>query len=124
MVAEHFGITHTEAELLPLCHTTLDGTTPDGLADAARQLGLSAVITYDEPTVLAESLQRQQPLIVFLGISSASSLEIHSVVVISYEQQSVTFIDPLDGAEHSQLRSNFFAQWEAAFYVAILIGHS
>lgn len=48
MVAEYFGVPRTEAELLPLCGTTLDGTTPPGLARAARQLGLSATIAYGD----------------------------------------------------------------------------
>jgi ABC-type bacteriocin/lantibiotic exporter with double-glycine peptidase domain len=29
MAAEYLGVARTEAELLPLCGTTLDGTTPD-----------------------------------------------------------------------------------------------
>lgn len=127
MVAAYFGIIRTEAELLPLCGTTLDGTTPDGLADAARQLGLSAIITYDDPVILPESLQRQQPVIVFLGQSSPQSpfsLEIHSVVVIDCDHASVTYLDPFDGAPHSQLKDDFFTQWAAAFHVAILISHA
>ncbi len=127
MAAEYFGVTRTEAELLQLCGTTLDGTTPDGIARAARQLGLSATITYDEPAILQESLSRQQPVIVFLGIPSQqtpSNLDIHAVVVTGLDQQSITFIDPLDGAEHTQPRSGFFVHWENAFHVTILLGRS
>ncbi len=127
MAAEYFGVTRTEVELLPLCDTTLDGTTPDGIARAARQLGLSATITYDEPAILQESLSRQQPVIVFLGIPSQqtpSNLDIHAVVVTGLDQQSVTFIDPLDGAEHTQPRDDFFAHWENAFHIAILLGRA
>ena len=127
MVAAHFGVTRTEAELLPLCHTTLDGTTPDGLARAARQLALSATITYDEPAILQESLSRRQPVIVFLGIpapqtsSDLGDLDIHAVVVTGLDHKSVTFIDPIDGLEHSQERSDFFAHWQNACHIAILI---
>lgn len=120
-------MTRTEAELLPLCGTTLDGTTPDDLAHAARQLGLSATITYEEPAILEEALRRQQPVIVFLGIpalQTPASLDIHSVVVIGLDHQSVTFIDPLDGATHTQPGDDFFAHWENAFYVAILLDRS
>lgn len=127
MVAEYFGVTRTEAQLLPLCDTTLDGTTPDGIARAARQLGLSATITYDEPTILPESLSRQQPLIVFSGIPvppTPANLDLHAVVVTGLDHQSVTFIDPLDGLEHARQRSDFFAHWENAFHVAILLGRS
>lgn len=127
VVAEHFGITRTEAELLPLCDTTLDGTTPDGIARAARQLGLSATITYDEPTILQESLSRQQPVIVFLGIPSQqtpSNLDIHAVVVTGFDHLIVTFIDPLDGAEHKRPKDDFFTQWEKAFHVTILLSRS
>lgn len=127
MAASHFGITRTEAELLPLCDTTRDGTTPDGLARAARRLGLSATITYDEPTILQESLRRQQPAIAFLGIPSPSTpshLDIHAVVVTSLDHQHVTFIDPLDGLEHQRPRSDFFAHWENAFHIAILLSRA
>ena len=125
MAAEYFGVARTEAELLPLCGTTLDGTTPDGLAGAARQLGLSATITYEEPAILQESLSRQQPVIVFLGIPSQqtpSNRDIHAVVVTGLDLQNVTFIDPLDGADHKQPRDDFFTHWENAFHIAILLG--
>ncbi len=127
MAAEYHGVSRTEAELLPLCGTTLDGTTPDGIARAARQLELSAIITCDEPGILQESLIRQQPVIIFLGIPSQqnpSNQNIHAVVVTGLDHQSVTFIDPLDGAEHTQPRDDFFAHWENAFYIAILLGPS
>lgn len=51
IVAEYYGLRYSEAELLPLCQTTLDGTTPEALADAARQLGLTAKLTFDDLTV-------------------------------------------------------------------------
>lgn len=128
MAASHFGITRTEAELLPLCDTTRDGTTPDGPARAARKLGLSATITYDEPAILQESLRRQQPAIVFLGIlapATPSQLNIHAVVVTGLDYQYVTFIDPLDGGvEHQRPKSDFFAHWENAFHIAILLSHT
>ncbi len=127
MAAKSLGVARTEAELLPLCGTTLDGTTPDGIARAARQLGLSATITYDEPAILQESLSRQQPVIVFLGIPSPqtpSNLDIHAVVVTGLNRQRVTFIDPFDGAEHKQPRGGFFAHWENAFHIAILLSRS
>jgi len=127
IAAEYFGITRTEVELLPLCETTLDGTTPDGIARAARQLGLSATITYDESKILPESLRRKQPVIVFLGIpspQSPSNLDIHAVVVTGLDQQCVTFTDPFDGVEHTQPRDDFFKHWENAFHIAILLSRS
>lgn len=127
MAAEYFGVTRTEAELLPLCGTTPDGTTPDGIASAARQLGLSAIITYDEPAILQESLSRQQPVIVFLGIPSQHSpanLDIHAVVVTGLDQQNVTFIDPFDGTAHKEPGGEFFAHWENAFHITILLSRS
>lgn len=124
MVADYFGVIHTEAELLPLCGTTPDGTTPDGIAYAARKLGFRATITYDEPVILTEALNRQQPVIVFVGIPLAQtplSLEIHAVVVIGINDSTVTFLDPLDGAQHHQSKSDFYAMWDNAFHAAILI---
>jgi ABC-type bacteriocin/lantibiotic exporter with double-glycine peptidase domain len=126
MVAEYFGSPCTEAELLPLCKTTLDGTTPEDLAQAARQLGLSATITYDEPAVLPESLNREHPVIVFLGIPAAPptlTVEIHAVVVTGFDGETVTFNDPTDGQEHSQSRDEFFDNWQRAFHAAVLITH-
>jgi ABC-type bacteriocin/lantibiotic exporter with double-glycine peptidase domain len=123
MVAESLGVARTESELLPLCDTTLDGTTTDGIARAARQMGLSATITEGEPAVLQESLSRQQPVIVFLGIPSRtpSNLNIHAVVVTGLDHHRVTFIDPLDGLEHEQQSSDFLGHWENAFHTAILL---
>lgn len=126
IVAQYFGKARTEAELLPLCSTTLDGTTPEDLAHAARQLGLLATITYDEPAILLESLHRQQPLIVFLGITAAPpalTIEIHAVVVTDIDHESVTFIDPTDGQVHTQSKDDFFANWQQACHTAILITH-
>ncbi len=122
IVAEYYGIRCSEAELLPLCQTTLDGTTPEALADAARQLGLTAKLTFDDPTVLPLATHQQQPLIVYLGIPTPSSeLEIHAVVVSDLTFETVTYIDPTDGKEHSQERSIFFAHWENAFHTALII---
>ena len=125
IVAEFFGVLRIESELIPLCETTLDGTTPENLAYAARHLGLSATTTYDEPAILSESLSRQQPVIVFLGIVSPqtpANLDIHAVVVTDLSLQEISFIDPLDGLEHTLQRNVFFEQWENAFHIAILIG--
>ena len=125
IVAEYFGVLRIESELIPLCETTLDGTTPENLAYAARHLGLSATITYDEPAILSESLSRQQPVIVFVGIPSPQipeDIDIHAVVVTDLSLQEISFIDPLDGLEHTLQRTDFFKQWENAFHIAILIG--
>lgn len=42
MVAAYYGRPYTEAELLPFCQTTLDGTTPEALLEAAHKIGLTA----------------------------------------------------------------------------------
>ncbi len=82
IVAEYYGLIHSEAELVPLCQTTLDGTTPEALAEAARQLGLTARLTFDDPAILNIAISQQQPVIVYLGIPTASlELGIHAVVV-------------------------------------------
>jgi ABC-type bacteriocin/lantibiotic exporter with double-glycine peptidase domain len=124
IVAEYFGIKRSEAELVPICETTLDGTTPENLAQGARQIGLSAKISYDDPTVLNKFLIRQNPVIVFLGIrlnSDPANIEIHAVVVFSENDKTITYIDPEDGYEHEQKREDFFGNWQYAFHVAILI---
>jgi ABC-type bacteriocin/lantibiotic exporter with double-glycine peptidase domain len=74
MVAEYYGVSRTEAELLSLCGTTLDGTTPLGLTRAARQLGLSATIAYGDLTLIQSALHHQQPAIVFLGLPTPPTL--------------------------------------------------
>lgn len=121
IVAAYYGFSHTEAELLELCQTTLDGTTPEDLVYAARQLGLSATLTFEEPTLLPAALYRQQPVTVYLGITSAEALGIHAVVVTDCTAASITFIDPNDGQAHTTERSVFNAAWEQAFFTAILL---
>lgn len=124
IVAEYYGRTYSEPDLLPLCQTTLDGTTPEALADAARQLGLAATIAYDDPAILSAAIGQQQPVIVFLGIPApapSSAIDIHAVVVSGLGQEIVTFIDPTDGKEHSQARDIFFAHWQNAFHTAIIL---
>lgn len=124
IIAEYYGVSRTEAELLPLCGTTFDGTTPAGLAHAAQQLGLSATIAYDNLTVVQAALDRQQPVIVFLGLSAPPpSLEvaIHAVVVTAMDNENITFIDPADGLEHTYAHASFLADWQRAFGISILI---
>ena len=125
IVAEYYGLTHSEAELLPLCQTTLDGTTPEALTDAARQLGLTAKLSFDDPTVLPLASQQQQPLIVYLGIPTPpSELEIHAVVVSDLTFETVTYLDPTDGKEQTLAREIFSAHWQNAFHTAIFITRS
>ena len=110
--------------MLRLCQTTLDGTTPDALADAARQLELTVAITYDDPTVLSKVLSQQKPVLVFLGIPASTfsrEINIHAVVVTQLKDKTINFIDPTDGLEHSQERNSFFAHWQDAFHTAINI---
>ncbi|MBL8207196.1 MAG: C39 family peptidase [Blastocatellia bacterium] len=122
MVAEYYGLLHSEAELLPLCETTLDGTTPEALTEAARQLGLAARLHFDDPAILATTIRQQVPVIVYLGIPTPTfDIDIHAVVVSNLSDEQVTFIDPTDGQEHSQAKDTFFAQWQNAFHTAIVI---
>jgi ABC-type bacteriocin/lantibiotic exporter with double-glycine peptidase domain len=91
MVAEYYGLTYTEAERLPDCQTTLDGTTPEALVEAAHKIGLTAQLTFGDPTGLSLTIHQQQPLIVYLGIpASSSELEIHAVVVSDLTVETVT----------------------------------
>ncbi len=122
-VAAYYGIDRTEAELLPLCEATRKGTPPENLANAARQLGLSVRLTFDEPAVLSEAAFNQQPLIVYLELDTPE-LDIHAVVVTAGTLTSVTFVDPADGLEHTQEHSAFRAAWERAFHTAILLSRS
>lgn len=125
IVAEYYGHTYSEAELLSFCQTTLDGTTPEALLEAAHQIGLIAKLTFDDPTVLSLAIHQQQPVIVYLGIPTPSlELEIHAVVVSDLTIKDVTYIDPTDGKEHTQARGSFFAHWQNAFHTAILITHA
>ena len=122
MIAEFYGISRTEADLLNLCHTTLDGTTPEALTEAAIKLRLSAYLSYDNSTVLAT--YPNQPTIVFLGIPApTSSLEIniHAVVITKVEDATVHYLDPTDGLEHSQEKQVFNAHWYNAFNTTIII---
>ena len=120
-VAHHFGLERDETTLESLCETRLDGTTPEDLAFAARQLGFSVTVSYDEPDVLAQSLQRSLPVIVFLNIPTANSNETHAVTVTVLDQQEVTYIDPTDALEHRLSRETFFVYWECVYHVAIVI---
>ncbi len=120
-VAHYFGIEHDEATLESLCDTRFDGTTPEDLAHAARQLGFSVTVSYDEPDVLAQSLQRTLPVIVFLGIPTAISIENHAVTITALNEQEVVYLDPTDALEHRLSRETFFAYWEYLYHVAILI---
>ena len=124
MVAEYYAVPRTEAELLPLCGTTLDGTTPVGLAHAARQLGLSATIVSGDLTLVQAALNRQQPVIVFLGLPAPPPLlevAIHAVVVTAIDSENITFIDPSNRMEHTRDRATFLADWQRAFGISILI---
>jgi ABC-type bacteriocin/lantibiotic exporter with double-glycine peptidase domain len=124
MVAEYYAVSCTEARLLPLCGTTLDGTTPVGLAHTAQQLGLSATLAFGDLTLVQAALNRQQPVIVFLGLPAPPpSLEvaIHAVVVTAIDSENITFIDPADGMEHTRDRATFLTDWQRAFGINILI---
>lgn len=124
MVAAHYGIARTEAELAPLCGTTLDGTTPVGLARAARQLGLSATIAYGDLTLVEAALSQQQPVVVFLALTGgppSGEVAIHAVVATAIDRENISFIDPADGLEHTRDRVRFLADWQRAFGVSLLI---
>ncbi len=94
---------------------------PEDLAYAARQLGFSVKVSYDEPDVLPQSLQRSLPVIVFLGIPAANSIENHAVTITALDEQEVTYLDPTDALEHRLSRETFFAYWEYLYHVAIVI---
>ena len=122
IVAEYYGLARSEAELLALCQTTLDGTTPEALAEAVQQLGLAATLRFDDPAILSTGIRQQQPVIVYLGIPAPSlEVEIHAVVVSDVTHEMVTFLDPTDGTEQAQERGIFFAHWQNAFHTAIII---
>lgn len=122
IVAEYYGLTHSEVELLSFCQTTLDGTTPEALVEAAHKIGLTAKLTFDDPASLSLAIHQQQPIIVYLGIPTDSSeLEIHAVVVSDLTLETVTYADPTDGKEQTQARDIFLAHWQNAFHTAILI---
>lgn len=124
MVAEYYAVSCTEAGLLPLCGTTLNGTTPVGLAHAARQLGLSATIAFSDLNLVQAALNRQQPVIVFLGLlvpPPSLGVAIHAVVVTAIDSKNITFIDPADGLEHTRDRATFLTDWQRAFGISILI---
>lgn len=124
MVAAYHGVARTEAELLPLCGTTLDGTTPAGIARAARQLGLSATIAYGDLNLIEAALNQQQPVIVFLGLPApppSQDVDIHAVVITDMDDDTVTCIDPADGQEHTHDRAAFLANWQRAFGISVLI---
>jgi ABC-type bacteriocin/lantibiotic exporter with double-glycine peptidase domain len=126
MVAESYGISRTETELLPLCGTTLNGTTPLGLAQAAQQLGLSVTIAYGDLALVQAALSRQQPVIVFLGRLAAppsAEVAIHAVVVTALDSNTVTLIDPADGLEHTRDRDAFLDDWQRAYDISIFIAH-
>jgi ABC-type bacteriocin/lantibiotic exporter with double-glycine peptidase domain len=120
-VAHYFGIERDEATLESLCDTRLDGTMPEDLAHAARQLGFSVMLSYDQPDVLAQSLQRDLPVIVFLGILTANSIENHAVTITALNEQEVIYLDPTDALEHRLSRATFFTCWEYLYHVAIVI---
>lgn len=112
IIAEFYGRIRSEVELLSVCQTTLDGTTPEALMDAAFQIGLTAKLSFDDPAILSPAIYQQQPLIVYLGIPMPSSeMEIHAVVVSDLTLETVSYTDPTDGKEHTQARNSFFAHW-------------
>ncbi len=122
IVAEYYGHTYSEVELLSFCQTTLDGTTPEALVEAADKIGLTAKLTFDDPAILSLAVHQQQPMIVYLGIPALSlELEIHAVVVSDFTRETITYLDPTDGKEHAEARDSFFAHWQNAFHTAILI---
>ena len=124
MIAAHFNIQRSEAELLPLCGTTENGTLGEDLAQAATLLGLSATISYDDPAMLNQTLSRSLPLTVFVGIPfdlATNFHDMHSVVVIALENNEVVYLDPLDGLEHRQPYGTFLNSWEYGCHIAIVI---
>lgn len=124
MVAQHYGIPKSEAELAVSCGTTANGTTPAGPVRAAGQIGLSATIAYGDLSVLQAAVDLQRPAIVFLGLlasKSPSQLSIHAVVVTGIDRQNVTFVDPADGLEHVCDRASFLAGWQRASGISVLI---
>lgn len=72
--------------------------------------------------VLPLAIQQQQPLVVYLGIPAPSlEMEIHAVVVADLTLETVTYLDPTDGQEHTEIRSVFSGHWQNAFHTAIRI---
>ena len=124
MIAAHFNIHQSEAELISRCDTNLQGTLAEDLAHTASLLGLSAKISYDDPDILAQTLSRSLPLTVYIGLPNkfaADLVDIHAVVVSALDENEVCYLDPLDGLEHRQPVAAFFTSWRYAYHLGILI---
>lgn len=124
MVAAYYGIDQSESALAERCGTTFHGTTAEQIAQVAQQLGLPAEVREGREDWLSATTAAGQPVIVYLWLLPSGEVarsSIHAVVVTAVGSDTITFIDPADGLEHTRDHASFLADWQRAFGISIFI---
>ena len=124
MVLATLGVFKTEEELRRLTRSNEEGTVPEELADAAKQLSLETRLeTYFNLDKLKLELDSGHYPIVFLRVRSAPNISVHAVVVVEISESEVVVLDPdPQWQEYHYPKLVMWRQWTDERRRVILIG--
>lgn len=122
MVLNSFGVEVAESELCRLCDSTPSGTDALLAIDAAQQLGFTGTRKYNLALTQLQTLSAagHHP-IVFVDLRPIDNVsEVHALVVIEFDEATVTVLDPLIGERVLSIQT-FETAWTMRRRLTILV---
>lgn len=114
-VSSHYGLNLPLITIREACGTSQEGTTVQGLIDAAPKIGLSAKGLKSKTKNIEDLIPAEKPVILHLNKNSGL---LHFVVLYGMDKKKATVMDPEDGEMHRIPVAELEEEWTG--YIVVM----